>query len=263
MEKTIEELRENGQRIIDCITRGMEIDEDAFYRAGIKAYDYFMYCLDSIRDSYRDSVENKIALEFIDVDKEKNTLTINEDKLQRVAKEIDQKRIEGWRAKGEGVIENIIDYVNAICKDETKEEKYRAIVELLVESDPECISPFQSRSMGFILIDDDDEKCVPVISEKKLLRRAKGKNVEILREKLLNNEMSFSELDSILVGNGYDSVFYSVYEYGNQRIKEDECVEYIAEDTGEAEIRIYFNITKDNEPGKEDFYLKVTSIKRI
>ena len=259
MEKIIEELRENGQRIIDMITWGLK-NGDELYWPEIKEYDYIMCSFESIRDSY--DVEDNITLEFIDVDKEKNTLAINEDKLQRVAKEINQKRIEGWRAKGENMIKNIIDYVNILCKDRTKEEKKCVIIAILA-SPTDYYNLSQSYSMGFIEL--DEEHSIPVINEEKLLRRAKGKNVEILREKLLNNEMSFTELDEILEENGYKNVIYNRDDDEIEDIKEEQEVEYVAKDTDEAELLIYFDITKDNERGEyvEDFYLKVTYIERI
>ena len=257
MEKIIEELRENGQRIIDMITRGLK-SGDELYWAGIKGYDYIMCSFESIRDSY--DVEDNITLEFIDVDKEKNTLAINEDKLQRVAKEINQKRIEGWRANGENMIKNIINFANAVCEDKTKEEK-NTVMKAMLASPTIYDILSQGCSMGFIEL--DVKKGVPVINEEKLLRRAKGKNVGILREKLLNNEMSFTELDDILEDNGYKKVICNLYDDEIENIKEDLSVEYVAKDTDEAEISIDFDITKDNEPGEEDFHLKVTGIKRI
>ena len=196
MEELIKELRKEGEKIINNITWRLEVREQS-YGPNVEGYDYIMRSFKSICDSY--DVDENIVLEFIDVDKEKNTLAINEDKLQRVAKEINQKRIEAWRAKGENTIKSIINFANTVCKDKTKEEKNNAIIAMLAQ--PQSgINQLQSLSMGFIEL--DEEHSIPVINEEKLIRRAKGKNIEILKEKLRNNEMSFAELDYMLVYNG-------------------------------------------------------------
>ena len=121
----------------------------------------------------------------------------------------------------------------------------------------------QSYSMGFIEL--DEEKGIPVINEDKLIRRAKGKNVEVLRERLLNKEMYSFVLDIILQLNGYESAISNRDDDEIEEIKEEGSVECAAKDTDEAELLISFDIAKNNGPyGIEDsFYLKVTDIKRI
>nr|DAH61458.1 MAG TPA: hypothetical protein [Caudoviricetes sp.] len=76
---------------------------------------------------------------------------------------------------------------------------------------------------------------------------------------LVNNEMSFAELDSYMVENGY----YSVLDDGaTDDIKADKCVYYTACDTNECEVRIRFEITIDCGEGEDPaaFILKVADV---
>lgn len=78
-------------------------------------------------------------------------------------------------------------------------------------------------------------------------------------KKLVNNEMSFSELDACMVENGY----YSVLDDGiTEDIKADKCVCYTACDTDECEVRISFEITIDcgEDEDVAAFILKVTDV---
>ena len=88
------------------------------------------------------------------------------------------------------------------------------------------------------------------------------KNVNELREMLINKKMSFLLLDNIMSTNGYYSVFNDgVISY----IKQDKNVVYTAMDTNVAEVQIFFEITTDNEPQEieEIFYLKVIDIQEF
>ena len=81
--------------------------------------------------------------------------------------------------------------------------------------------------------------------------------VNEIKKALLNNEMSFSELDAYMVENGY----YSILDDGvTEDIKADKCVCYC--DTNEAEVRISFEITIDcgEEEDTANFILKVTDV---
>lgn len=87
-------------------------------------------------------------------------------------------------------------------------------------------------------------------------------NVNELKELLLNEEVSFRELDNKMMENGY----YSVFDDGIVgNIKEDLSVLYTAKDTGESEIKIDFIITFNNgeDETEESFYLKVTDVEEV
>lgn len=80
-----------------------------------------------------------------------------------------------------------------------------------------------------------------------------------IKKALVNKEMSFAEIDSYMVENGY----YSVLDDSvTEDIKADKCVCYTACDTNECEIRISFEITIDcgEEEDPANFILKVTDV---
>lgn len=83
--------------------------------------------------------------------------------------------------------------------------------------------------------------------------------VKEINKELLNEEMSFTELDNFMMANGY----YSVFEDGvTEDIKRDENVVYTATDSNECEIQFFFNITVDNglDEAEESFILKVINV---
>lgn len=87
-------------------------------------------------------------------------------------------------------------------------------------------------------------------------------NVNELRKELLGEEFSFSELDNIMIGAGYYSVFNDgVTDY----IKDCKNVVYTALDTNICEIKIDFEIIIDNgeDEVSEAFYLKVLDISTL
>ena len=92
------------------------------------------------------------------------------------------------------------------------------------------------------------------------------KNINELREMLLNKEMSFMMLDNIMHKIcGYYSVF-EIYDDGiTKDIKNYLTAVYSAVDTHVAEVQIFFEITADNALGEaeENFYLKVTDIQEF
>ena len=91
------------------------------------------------------------------------------------------------------------------------------------------------------------------------------KNINELREMLLNKKMSFMFLDNTMCNNGYYSVF-AIYDDGiTKDIKNYLTAVYTAMDTNTAEVQIFFEITADNEPSEaeESFYLKVTDIQEF
>lgn len=84
-------------------------------------------------------------------------------------------------------------------------------------------------------------------------------NVNELKSKLLNCEMSFEDLDNLMMNNGY----YTVFDDGaTDEIKRSGSVVYTATDTNEAEVIVSFNITIDNgeDEREEAFMLKVTDV---
>lgn len=83
-----------------------------------------------------------------------------------------------------------------------------------------------------------------------------------IEEELMNEEISFMELDNIMTENG----FYSVLNDGiMEDIKRDGNVIYTGLESGECEIKISFAITIDSgeDEGPETFYLKVTSVQNF
>lgn len=87
-------------------------------------------------------------------------------------------------------------------------------------------------------------------------------NVEEIKKELVNEEMSFTELDNFMMENGY----YTVFDEGATfDIKCGKNVIYTATDTNEAEVQIFFEITTDNgeDEAEEAFYLKVTDVKEF
>lgn len=87
-------------------------------------------------------------------------------------------------------------------------------------------------------------------------------NVEEIKKELVNEEMSFTELDNFMMENGY----YSVFDDGvTADIKQDGNVVYTATDYNECEVQIFFEITTDNgeDEAEEAFYLKVTDVQEF
>ena len=83
--------------------------------------------------------------------------------------------------------------------------------------------------------------------------------IKNIKNELLNEELNFIELDTIMVNNG----FYSVLDDGIiNDIKQDLNVVYSLVETGEATIIINFKITIDSgkDEIKESFYIKVVNI---
>ena len=81
-------------------------------------------------------------------------------------------------------------------------------------------------------------------------------------EELLNKEVSFVELDNVMVKNG----FYSEADDEiMEDIKRDGNVVYTGVETGECEIKISFEITIDSGEGEgpEAFYLKITNVEKF
>ena len=92
------------------------------------------------------------------------------------------------------------------------------------------------------------------------------KNINELREMLLNKEMSFTMLDHIMHKIcGYYSL-YKIYDDGIIKdIKDYQTAVYTAVDTNTAEIQLFFEITVDSKPGEneENLSLKVTNIQEF
>ena len=167
------------------------------------------------------------------------------------------RSIESFRAEGEKIIKDIINYVNNDCKDCSKERRNEEI-EMFLEAPISDDDIFQSYSLGFIEL--DEENSIPVINEEKLRRRIKGKNFEVLREMLLNKEMKFSLLDDILKLNGYYSMIHDYEDIEVKDIERGSYVIYTASDDTEAQVKISFIVTRPNWDDKyaENFYLEVT-----
>lgn len=87
-------------------------------------------------------------------------------------------------------------------------------------------------------------------------------NAEEIKKELLNEEMSFTDLDNFMMESGY----YSVFDDGaTENIKQDKNVVYTATDSNECEVQIFFEITIDNgeDEAEEDFCLKVTDVQEF
>lgn len=86
--------------------------------------------------------------------------------------------------------------------------------------------------------------------------------LKTLKNELLNTELNFMELDTIMVNNG----FYSVLDDGIiNYIKQDLNVVYSLVETGEATVIINFEITinSGSDEIEESFYIKITSIEEF
>lgn len=98
---------------------------------------------------------------------------------------------------------------------------------------------------------------------RKVKEVSKMRRIEELEKELLNKEVSFMELDNVMVKNG----FYSVLDDGTyvEYIKRDGNVIYTGLESAMCEIKITFEITIDNgeDEGTEAFYLKVTSVENF
>lgn len=67
-------------------------------------------------------------------------------------------------------------------------------------------------------------------------------NVEEIKKELVNEEMSFVELDNFMMDAGY----YSVFDDGvTENIKQDKNVVYTATDSNECEVQIS-SVVKDS-----------------
>ena len=92
------------------------------------------------------------------------------------------------------------------------------------------------------------------------------KNINELREMLLNKEMSFMMLDNIMHKIcGYYSVF-TIFDDGvTKDIKNYLTAVYTAVDTNTAEVQIFFEITADDKPSEaeENLDLKVADIREF
>jgi hypothetical protein len=85
-------------------------------------------------------------------------------------------------------------------------------------------------------------------------------NVEEIKKGLLNEEMSFTELDNVMEENGY----YSVFDDGvTENVKQDGNVVYTATDSNEYEVQIFFEITEDHGEYEENFDMKVTDVQKF
>ena len=85
---------------------------------------------------------------------------------------------------------------------------------------------------------------------------------EEIKKELVNEEMSFTDLDNFMMESGY----YSVFDDGaTENIKQDGNVVYTATDSNECEVQIFFEITIDNgeDEAEEAFYLKVTDVQEF
>lgn len=87
-------------------------------------------------------------------------------------------------------------------------------------------------------------------------------NVEEIKKELVNEEMSFADLDNFMMESGY----YSVFDDGaTENIKQDGNVVYTATDSNECEVQIFFEITIDNgeDEAEEAFFLAVKDVQEF
>ena len=176
-----------------------------------------------------------------------------------------EKIIQGLRHKGERVIlsieRDLYDFEGEYGK-QSKDFKNRYLTHRLAE--PISYNNVQDYSLGFIELNEENSGLF--INYDKLQLKAKEifkKRIETLRRTLLNKEMNFITLRSILELNGYYNIF------DDDEVKEDAKnyfeVYYPAVDSSEEKIEIVFEIIEDNAPDEleENFHLRVTDVKRI
>ena len=92
------------------------------------------------------------------------------------------------------------------------------------------------------------------------------KNINELRDILLNKEISFTMLDSIMCKIAGYYPLRAIYDDGIIKdIKDYLTVVYTAVDTNTAEIQLFFEITKDNavDETEENFRLRITDIQEF
>lgn len=85
-------------------------------------------------------------------------------------------------------------------------------------------------------------------------------NAQEISKELVGKRFSFMELDNFMMGNGY------VSEGGNgigEHIQNDENVVYMADDTEEYEIQIFFEVLESDDERSDIFTLKVTSVEEF
>ena len=175
-----------------------------------------------------------------------------------------RKIIYGLRDKGERVmrlIESDLNDFEKIYGKQSKDYKNRYLTYRLAE--PISYNNVRDYSLGFIEL--DKENSTLFINDDKLLLKAEQifkKRIETLKRTLLNKEINFITLRSILELNGYYALF-------DDKVKKDiedyYEVFYTAENGSGEKIEISFFIIDNVEVDEieENFWVRVTDVKRI
>ena len=175
-----------------------------------------------------------------------------------------EKVIEGLRDKGERVmrlIESDLNDFEKIYGKQSKDFKNRYLTYRLAE--PISYNNVRDYSLGFIEL--DKENSTLFINDDRLLLKAEEifkKRIKTLRRTLLNKEINFITLRSILELNGYYALF-------DDKVKKDiedyYEVFYTAENGSGEKIEISFFIIDNTEVDEieENFWVIVTDVKRI
>ena len=175
-----------------------------------------------------------------------------------------KKIIDGLKDKGEWIMRSIESDLNDFEKiygKQNKDFKNRYLTYRLAE--PISYNNVRDYSLGFIEL--DKENSTLFINDYKLLLKAEEifkKRIKTLRRTLLNKEINFITLRSILELNGYYAVF-------DDKVKKDiedyYEVFYTAENDLEEKIEISFFIIDNTEVDEieENFWVRVTDVKRI
>lgn len=115
---------------------------------------------------------------------------------------------------------------------------------------------------GYVMIDDGLFPCVINDNIEEFIKDCKEliyyRNIELIKEnielKLLNKEISFLQLDSFMVNEG----FFSNLDCNIHDIKKYNDITYALKNEDDTYLQIYFNVIKDN---KNDFIMKINKIR--
>lgn len=88
------------------------------------------------------------------------------------------------------------------------------------------------------------------------------KTVSEMKNELIGRELSYMDLDNYMVQAGYYSNFDDGIAYD---IKKDGNTVYVAKDSCEAEVQIFFDITIDSaeDEVEEAFCMRVTDVEKF
>lgn len=175
-----------------------------------------------------------------------------------------EKIIEELRANGKEIIDWIVRSYDILCGDDDNYVKNDFIVNKLDYLHAFCNDKYK-RCLDFIEL--DEEYSIPVINEYYIRCMVRDESLKILKEKLLNNVMSFDDLDNLLEDNGYFGMFeYSKIEKDanqfNVVYKAANHYHYDLEVTFILGVNAYKKMLNDEFKAGEKIYVKITDVQK-